>query len=98
VLSQRVSLYKKGLGYTPNKGKEAFAHHKTSFVKNNTRFCTSYKQVGYKEHDCKNKNKNANISAIKLHSFYVLTKGTNGVKLSSLVHHGWAQIRKPFRC
>ena len=28
----------------------------------------------------KNKSKNANVSSIKLDSFYVLTKGTNGVK------------------
>ena len=47
--SQRASLYKEGLGYTPKKGKVAFAPHKTSFVKNNDRFCTSYKQVGHVE-------------------------------------------------
>ena len=46
--SQRVSLYKEGLGYTPKKGKAAFAPHKTSFVKKNGRFCTSCKQVGHK--------------------------------------------------
>ena len=28
----------------------------------------------------KNKSKNANVSSIKINSFYVLTKGTNGVK------------------
>jgi hypothetical protein len=33
--SQRASLYKEGLGYTPKKGKAAFAPHKTSFVKIN---------------------------------------------------------------
>jgi hypothetical protein len=49
-------------------------------MKNNVRFYTSYKQVGHKEHDCKTKNKNANVSSIRLDSFYVLTKGTNGVK------------------
>ena len=36
--SQRFSLNKEGLGYTPMKGKVAFAPHKTSFVKNNGRF------------------------------------------------------------
>ena len=46
--SQRASLYKEGLGYNPKKGKAAFAPHKTSFVKNNCQFCTSYKQVGHK--------------------------------------------------
>jgi hypothetical protein len=46
--SQKVSLYKEGLGYTPKKGKTAFAPHKTSFVKNNGWFCTSCKQVGHK--------------------------------------------------
>ena len=78
--SQRASLYKEGLGYTLKKGKAAFAPHKTSFVKNNGRFYTSYKQVGHNEHECKNKSKNANVSSIKINSFYVLTKGTNGVK------------------
>ena len=41
--SQRASLYKEGLGYTPKKGKAAFAPHKTSFVKNNGWFCNSCK-------------------------------------------------------
>jgi hypothetical protein len=39
-------LNKEGLCYTPKKGKVAFAPHKTSFVKNNGRYCTSCKQVG----------------------------------------------------
>ena len=78
--SQRASLYKEELWYTPKKGKATFASHKTSFVKNNDRFCTSCKQVGHKKHECKNKSKNANVSSIKINSFYVLTKGTNGVK------------------
>ncbi|XP_066321783.1 uncharacterized protein [Miscanthus floridulus] len=41
--SQRASLYKEGLGYIPKKDKAVFAPHKTSFVKNNNRFCTSCK-------------------------------------------------------
>ena len=41
--SQRASLYKEGLGYTPKKDKVAFAPHKTSFMNNNGRFCTSCK-------------------------------------------------------
>ena len=48
-------------------------------MKNNDRFCTSCKQVGHKEHECKTKNKNPNVSLIKLDSFYMLTKGANGV-------------------
>jgi hypothetical protein len=78
--SQRASLYKEEFGYTSKKCKAAFAPHKTSFVKNNSRFSISCKQVGHKEHNCKTKNKNANASSIKLDSFYVLIKGTNGVK------------------
>ena len=50
--SQRTYLYKEGLGYTPKKGKAAFAPHKTSFVKNTGRFCTSCKQVGHVEQKC----------------------------------------------
>ena len=67
-------------------------------MKNNGRFCTSCKQVGQKEHDCKNKNKNANVFSIKLDSFYMPTKGTNGVKAKFIGALGWAQRRKPFGC
>ena len=51
--SQRFTLNKEGLGYTPKKGKVAFVTHKTSFVKGNGRFCNRCKQVGYIEQDCK---------------------------------------------
>ena len=78
--SQRASLYKEGLGYTLKIGKAAFAPYKTSFVKNNGWFYTSCKQVGHIEQKCMNKRSQANISSIKLDCFYVLTKGTNGVK------------------
>ena len=64
----------------PKKGKTDFAPQKTSFVKNKGRFCTSYKQVGHVEQKCMKKKSQANVSSIKLDSFYVLTKGTNGVK------------------
>jgi hypothetical protein len=78
--SQRASLYKERLGYIPKKGKAAFANHKISFVRNNGRYCKSYKQVGHKEQYWKNKNKNANVSLINFDSCYLLTKGVNGVK------------------
>jgi hypothetical protein len=35
---------------------------------------------GYIEQYCKNKNKQTNVSSIKLDSCYLLTKGANGVK------------------
>jgi hypothetical protein len=41
--SQRFSLNKEGLGYTPKKGKAAFATHKVSFMKDNGRFCNRCK-------------------------------------------------------
>ena len=78
--SQRASLYKEGLGYTPKKGKATFAPHKTSFVRNNGSYCKSCKQVGHKEQQCMNKQSNANVSSIKLNSSYMLVKGTNGVR------------------
>ena len=37
-------------------------------------------QVGHVEQKCMNKKSQANVSSIKLDSFYVLTKGANGVK------------------
>jgi hypothetical protein len=77
--SQRASLYKEGLGYIPKKGKAVFANHKTSFVRNNGRYCKSCKQVGHIEQQCMNKKPQAKVSSIKLDSFYVLTKVTNGV-------------------
>ena len=84
---------KERLGYTPKKGKAAFAPHKTSFVKNNGRFCTSCKQVSHKEHEYKNKSKNANVSSIKINSFDVLTKGANGVK-AKFIGKPWMGSKK----
>ena len=57
----------------------AFAPRKTSFVKNNGRFCNRCKQVGHVEQYCKNKNKQPNVFSIKFDSCYLLTKGVNGV-------------------
>ena len=90
---QRASLYKEGLGYIPKKGKAAFASHKTSFVRNNGRYCKSCKQVGHVEQKCMNKNKNAKVSSIKLDSFYVLTKGTNGVH-AKFIGAPWMGLKK----
>jgi hypothetical protein len=78
--SQKFSLNKEGLGYTPKKGKVAFSTSKASFLKSNGRFCNRCKQVGHLEQYCKHKNKNANVSSIKFDSCYLLTKGVNGVK------------------
>ena len=79
--------------YTPKKGKVAFAPRKTSFVINNGRFCTSCKQVGHIEQKCMNKKSQANVSSIKFDSFYVLTKGTNGVK-AKLIGKPWMGSKK----
>jgi hypothetical protein len=55
--SQRFSLNKEGLGYTPKKGKAAFVIPKASFVKGNGQFCNRCKQVRHIEQYCKtNKN------------------------------------------
>ena len=80
--SQRFSLNKEGLGYTPKKGKTVFATHKPSFVNSTGRYCNRRKQVGLLELNCNkmNKNKkNANASYIHFDSCYVLTKGEKGV-------------------
>ena len=82
--SQRFSLNKEGLGYTPKKGKAAFDSHKSNFVRNKGLFCYRCKQVGHKEQQCHNKNKNKNKKnvsfGIQFDSCYMLTKGINGVK------------------
>jgi hypothetical protein len=79
--SQRFSLNKEGLGYTPKKGKAVFVTHKISFVKGNGRFCNRCKQVGHIEENYKtNKNKKLSVSSIKFDSCYMLVKGANGVK------------------
>jgi hypothetical protein len=70
---------KRDWAITPKKGKVTFAPHKTHFVKNNDNYCKVCKQVGHIEQQCMNKKSNTNVSSIKLDSFYVLTKGTNGV-------------------
>ena len=62
-------------------------------MKNNGRFCSSCKQVGHKEHDCKNKNKNGNVFSIKLDFFYVLTKGTNSVN-AKFIGKPWMSSKK----
>jgi hypothetical protein len=67
--SQRASLYKEGLGYTPKKDKVTFAPHKTSFMKNNGWFCTSCKKIGHIEQKYMNKRSQANVSFIKLDFF-----------------------------
>ena len=66
-------------------------------MKNNDRFCTSCKQVGHKEHECKNKIKSANVSSIKINSFYLLTKGTNGVK-AKFIGTPWMGSKKKAIC
>jgi hypothetical protein len=81
---QRFSLNKEGLGYTSNKGKVAFATHKTRFMKGNGQFCNRCKQVGHVEQYCKNKNKDTNVFLIKFDSCYLIIKGVNGV------HRLWA--------
>ena len=62
----------------PKKDTAAFVTHKTRFVKSNGRFYNRCKQVEHVEQYCKNKN--INVSSIKFDSYYLLTKGTNGVK------------------
>ena len=79
--SQRFSLNKEGLGYTPKKGNATFVTPKASFVKGKCRFCNRCKQVGHIEKYCKtNKNKQPSVSLIKFDSCYMLVKGANGVK------------------
>jgi hypothetical protein len=79
--SQRFSLNKERLGYTPNKGKATFVTPKANFVKSNGQFYNRCKQVGHVEQYCKtNKNKQLNVSSIRFDSCYMLVKGANGVK------------------
>jgi hypothetical protein len=75
------------LGYTPKKGKAAFATHKPSFMESNGRFCNRCKQVGHLEHNynkMKKNKKNANVPYIPFDFCYVLTKGEKGVQVHQL--------------
>ena len=98
IISMRLWIILCALIYTntPRKGKAAFAPHKTSFVKNNGRYCCSCKQVGHKEHDCKNKKSHANASSIKFDSCHLLTKGANAVKAKFAGTSLLGQRRRPF--
>jgi hypothetical protein len=83
--SQRFSLNKEGLCYTPKKGKAAFATPKPRFVKSNDHYCNRFKQVGHLEINCNKMNKNKNkfhakIDCIPFDSCYILTKGEKGVQ------------------
>ena len=78
--SQRFSLNKERLGYTPKKGKAAFVTPKASFVKGNDQFCNRSNQIGHIEQYCKtNKNKQPNVFSIRFDSCYMLVKGANSV-------------------
>ena len=50
-------------------------------------------QVGHVEQKCMNKKSQANVSPIKLDSFYVLTKGANGVK-AKFIGKPWMGSKK----
>jgi hypothetical protein len=78
--SQRFSLHKEGLSYTPKKGKAAFATPKPRFVKGNGHYYNRCKQVGHLDINCNKMNKNNNkfyakMDCISFNSCYVLTKG-----------------------
>ena len=97
--SQRFSLNKEGLGYTPKKGKATFVTPKVSFVKGNGRFCNRCKQVGHIEQYCKtNKNQQLNVSSIRFDSCYMLVKGVNGVKAKFIGTPIVGSKKKPFVC
>jgi hypothetical protein len=73
------------LGYTPKKGKAAFATPKSRFVKSNSRYCNRGKQVGHLEINCNKMNKNNNkfhakMDYIPFDSCCVLTKGEKGAQ------------------
>ena len=72
-LPKSISL-QRGIRLYPQERKVVFAPHKTSFVKNNGRFCTSCKQVGHIEQKYMKKKSQANVSLIKLDSFYDLLR------------------------
>jgi hypothetical protein len=56
--SQMFSLNKEGWGYTPKKGKVAFATRKPRFVKSYGRYCNRCKQIEHLEINYNKMNKN----------------------------------------
>jgi predicted nucleic acid-binding Zn ribbon protein len=97
--SQRFSLNKEGLCYTPKKDKAAFATHKPSFVKSNGQFCNRCKEVGHLEHNWNKMNKNKKM-LMYLTFIFILVMCLPRVRkvcmLSLLVDQLWAQERRLF--
>jgi hypothetical protein len=81
------------LGYNPKKGNATFTPYKTRFMKNNGSYCKNCKQVSHIEQKCMNKKSNANVSSIKLDSFYMLSKGTNGIH-TKFIGAPWMGLKK----
>jgi hypothetical protein len=71
--SQRCSLNREGLGYVPKKGNNAFAKHKTTFVKEYDKVCHKCHKKGHIKKDCP-KYKNVSFAHC-----YVLTHDSRGV-------------------
>ena len=67
--NQKFSMNKEGLGYIPKKGRAAFVHTWTTFVKaSGVSYCENCKNLGHDEKNCTNK------KAISFDPRYVLFK------------------------
>ena len=96
--SQRAFLYKEGLCYTPKKGKAAFAPHKTSFVKNKVSFALVASKLVIKSMNIRPRTRMLMYPQLSLILSMCLLRVQMVFMLSSLVHHRWAQRRKPYGC
>jgi FtsZ-binding cell division protein ZapB len=71
--SQKFTLNKQGVGYISKKGKKAFVHTKTTFVKSSGKsYCEKCKKVGHVEKNC------TNMKVISFDSSYILMRNSNG--------------------
>jgi phage FluMu protein Com len=74
--SQQCSHNHEGLGYVPKKGNNAFAKHKSTFVKECDKVCQKCHKNGHIKKDCP---KYKNVSFAHFDNFYVITHNSRGV-------------------
>ena len=92
--NQKFSMNKEGLGYIPKKGRAAFVHTWTTFVKaSGVSYCENCKNLGHDAKNCTNK------KAISFDPRYVLFKNSKGCVSAKFVGISILVLKRmPFGC